>query len=294
MKFERMKLPVLTGMAAIEKYAPKEAIYLSSVRIGLPCLIMNEKVCDITGKPFKNELFQEDFKEFSKRVNDCKTIVFGRVVDIRGSYKNQSIYDLGDVQRITYNSNVFARHKDSVRIEVEDLYSIAAPSLTFKDRQMFLKNMILSIFATTKKTNVELQDSIILETYNKASVNKFIFNAAERNETVLFRNEKFLYTQGDAQLNEARSFYLNPFEEFEGDIKSLSFNMKQVVEVETEQNHLNIVKVSSNGNLATIDFSKQKLAQRRLFYRLISEKAIKSIKFEAILFEGLLKYERPL
>jgi hypothetical protein len=295
MKFERMKLPVLTGMSAIEKYAPKTTIHLSSVRMGIQCLILNGYVCDITGMPFKNNEFQEDFKDFSERVNNCKSIVFGRIVDTSIPFKNYSIYELSSLQRLTYDSSVYSRKKESIKIEVEDIYCFTATGLKFRERHLFLSNIILSIKATNKKTNTEIQPYIILADYKKSDVDAFVLAAARRNEIVLFRDNEFLYSEGEAKLNECKSFYLNPFEEIEAKIGDVEFDEIEVVELKENLPHISrITAVSIGFDDVIIDFDKEKSSTRRVLYELILKKKISSIKFEAVIFENKLKFQRPL
>jgi hypothetical protein len=294
MKFEKMRLPVLTGMASIEKYSPKGEIYLSSVRLGIPCIIMNGKVCDSDGLPFKNDEFQSDFKEFAERAMNCKTIVTGHVIDITAPYRDMDKHDFSELQRITYNSKVFARNRDNIRIETEDLFSVAAQGLEYKQRHMFLSNMIMSIATTTKKKNVEMQSFISMSEFNKDDANKFILEAASRNEYVLARDSSAIYKQGDARLNEVKSFLLNQYEEFDEMIKTISFIEEKHIEIDKKEQHLKSITVLKDGNLLKIDYTKSKPATRRLLYQLIMSKKMKSIKFESVFFDGEYKYSRSL
>ena len=84
MKFEKTLIPVFAGVdkvkQMIEATNVDETFYISAVRPGIKCLIVNGNVCDENGMPFQNERIQERFKWFCTRLQKSNFIGIGKVV----------------------------------------------------------------------------------------------------------------------------------------------------------------------------------------------------------------------
>lgn len=289
MSFKLMKLPVLTGLSSIEQYKPKEKISISSIRLGVPCLIMNRKVCNLNGIPFSNSEFQDDFKELSNRIYDCDSIAIGTIVDVSAPYSSKGLYSFDLAQKVTYNSKRYTITKDSIVIELYDLEFNKAKHVQLRSRFALLANIIKNISLIVKR--VELADTMEMTSFDKNKFKSSVLASARLSNNLMIRDLDSKYIGGSPLLNETRSFILNPFEEVEDEVEDVTLDVP--TELKGIQSISNIIStIRFKNSKVTVDYSKSKEYTRYAIARLIADDS--KIKFEAVIDNGKYLYQRPL
>ncbi len=289
MKFELMNLPVLTGLSSIEQYNPKTPINVASVRFGMPCLIINKKVCNLNGIPFGNEEFQEDFRKLSERVYDCAIVAVGRIVDETNIYTNLTRYTLNTVHKVTYNSKYYSANRDNIAIELDDVHFNHSETIAFKTRFGMLTNMVKSVAAMG--VNVQIPVNQTIEKFDKNILLGIVQKSAEIGNDVIIRDMESLYIGGNPLLSQVRSFIFNPFEEIEDEVEDVELTVpNELKDVKKITTIISKIKFKSTG--VTVDYSKEKEYTR---YALTSLIALdKKIKFESVIMYGKYYFSRPL
>ena len=294
MKFKKMILPTLTGLSSVEKYNPNSDIIIYSSTVGIPFIIINGKVCDESGMPFGNSIFQDEFKALSTRAFDCKIILTGRVIPVNMK-NNNSLYDLHELERITYESNSFSRYKENVALEVDDLFPIAIEDMPARGRHEFLKNIINSIVVLTKAENILLSTRELISSNHNKAVMEFSIKEGSLNKNLTILDSTKKYQQGENTLLEQRSFNLYPFEKITGSIKEVITSTIDALQKDKKEKVISRIIVNFNKEAETIDYSKEKQTRKKFLYSLIMEKKLlKSIEFEALISNGIIKHSRPL
>lgn len=289
MNFELMNLPVLTGLSSIEQYKPKIPINVASVRFGMPCLIINKKICNLNGIPFGNDEFQSDFKNLSERIYDCSVVAIGRIIDETSIYSGVNMYTLNTVHKITYNSKHYSVNKDNIAIELHDLHFNHTDTISFKTRFGLLSNIVKSMAAIG--INVQLPANETMEVFNKDSLLKMIKKSAEIGNDIFIRDLESLYIGGNPELSRVRSFILNPFEEVEDEVEDVELTTpKELKEIKKITNIITKIKFKTTG--VTVDYSKEKEYTRYALTKLMA--LDRKIKFESVIMDGKYYFSRPL
>lgn len=289
MSFKLMKLPVLTGISSVEQYNPKTPIEIFSVRFGMPCLIINKQICDLNGNPFTNEEFQSDFKKLAIRMDDCAVIGIGVIFDKTNIYSKFNRYSLNSVHKVTYNSRHYTINKDNICIEMHDIQFLHTKTIAFNTRLGLLSNIVKSM--SSSGVNVELPINVKMETFDKAKFNEFIKNSACVGNNVVVMDSTSIYIGGEPQLNQVRSFILNPFQEVEDEVVSYTTVKSDELSAFSDINVV-IEKVRFKNSGVEVDYSKEKEYVRSVLIKMINNKS--KIKFESAIIDGKYYYSRPL
>lgn len=221
MKFEKTLIPVFAGVdkikQMIEAVGVDETFYISAVRPGIKCLIVNGSICDENGTPFQNEMIQERFKWFSSRLQKSNFIGIGKIVlNEKSNHRNANNHGLYPIlgYKRPWNINAY----DDIFIEIEDIHQpISEYKIKFDTRYKVMEGMHRSTFPD--KPVVFMQQQFKGNKNSIAEIIDFAFDAAKEGKTILFKDGNSPYIEG--RQSELKNFEADLFEVIYGVISSV-------------------------------------------------------------------------
>lgn len=292
MKFEIKNSPVLTGDAIITRLISRidagEPYHLSSVKPGIPCLILNRRICDINGVPFDNTDLQNKFDWISTRFHNCKFIGVGRIVYKEG-------YSTAEIARrvgITYDGH-YKKYGVLVSIELEDIVSKAGVFITYEHRLKIIEGYTNA--ADNIKDMLTVQKQMPSSDKTKEGIRRFILENHKNGYLTLVKYSGITPYTEDGSIE---SYYINPSEVFSGDIigmvsskkKPISASEKRLNDIES----LDFVTVMFNKRKIQIPMIGIPITTNLILLNAIKEKKIKKLLYSAIVTDGVLSNIKPI
>lgn len=291
MNFNRMKIPVLTGIDVLDDISKTQKdIYLSAVEVGVPCLIANGIITDLNGVVFENEDFQAEYRDYAQKMKNCSAVIYARIVpELELGFKDD-LHELSFVTRLYRKTEYTGTHTLKCRVVAEDLFSAASETLKFEHRMAILKSILQVARFENPRMRLELQHSMKMETFDKKTAIDFVLENAEKGQQTLIYFGDSKYIQNAKTLKDCKAFYLDPHIEFELDIeeikttKHIDYVSKKEILVITD------ILVTYLGTTVNVPYYDKKQSTNTGLLKLIEEKKVTKLTFRAVPIDGTIKY----
>ena len=281
-----MEMPVITGLESLDSIHPEANTHMFGVERGVKCLIMNDKICDLNGKPYGNRDFQSDFESFAKRLRACKTIGFATIVDTGASSEKDYMF----IEKLKSDTKWYLNHRDDVKIIAEDLFNFSITNFVMQGRYALLSSMITGAKAEDKDIRVELPSHLHLEKFDRKRARDFATECIEGGKTIVVKNSSSIYMQGEFRLAECRSFVLEPFETFSLNISRFTEEKVFDYYLNEEVNVVSTIYVLYGKKEIPISYKTAQLTQSQYLLDLLKEDKLKRLSIRAIELGDELKY----
>lgn len=293
MNFKKMNPPVQTGINTIDMLPKNTEFHISEVKPGIPCILMNGKVCNLNGIAYKNEDFQETFAPICERIFDCKCIAFGKIIDIDMIPGIDDDMDFDFESALTRNQMPASRMPDC-KIELEDIFISLSKDTIFKHRQQMLAGMVTGTKITSPDTPIYTQKKMIANSSASKEIIDFALAAAKNKATIAFYPADGKYIEGADKLSSCQCFYIDPFEVFEEDVKSFKERESTAYPDNEKAVILDKVIIEYNSTEIELSYTNKKKSSNKLLLEFIKKDIIKKVLFRGVEIDGTIKYACPL
>lgn len=293
MNFKKMNPPVQSGINTIDMLPKNTEFHISEVKPGIPCILMNGKVCNLNGIAYRNEEFQETFAPLSDRLLDCKCIAFGKIIDKGVLIGVDDELDFDFEAKLTKQS-ISAQHMPDCEIIIEDIFMLISKETMFKHRFLMAKGMLAGIAITNPDVPIKMQKTMIATEANKKEIIDFVLSAAGNRAMTAFYPSDGKYIEGASKLNSCQCFYVDPYEIFTEEIVSYKSRESMAYPDNTKTEILSEVNVEYNSTKIELSYNNKKKSSNKLLLKLIEEKKISKVSFRGVEIDGTIKYATPL
>ena len=284
MRFEKTLIPVFTGVESIKRLIKKYEVisnfYITSVSPGIKCLIINGSVCDESGKPFGNKLFQEKFAWFAERLQKSNFVGIGKVfLNEANNYRSASSIELYPI--ISANARWSPVIMDKIFVELEDVYQPESKyAIPFDVRLKIMDGMSRTSYPNSSA--IVLQERLPVESPTITNIVDFIIESSKIGKTTMFKHLKSAYREGTQSPKQMHVFEVTPFEILEGEIVSTKTSTSKSLITNKTEELIDFIRVKYNNEVVSVPLLRAPESQIRYLTKMISEGKIKKILFKAV------------
>lgn len=293
MNFKKMNPPVQSGINTIDMLPKNTEFHISEVKPGIPCILMNGKVCNLNGIAYKNEDFQETFAPLTDRLLDCKCIAFGKIVDKDVLIGVDDELDF-DFETKLARTTVSAANMPNCEIIIEDIFMLISKDTMFKHRFLMAKGMLAGVAITSPDVPVSMQKTMIATDANKKEIIDFVLAGAQNRAMTAFYPSEGKYIEGANKLNTCQCFYVDPYEIFTEEIVDYKSRESMAYPDNEKTQILSNVNVEYNSTKIELSYTNKKKSSNKLLLKLIEEKKVSKVSFRGVEIDGTIKYSTPL
>lgn len=182
----------------------KKELLVSEDVIGIPVIIANGFMCDGNGEPFKNIGLQSHYEPVSKTANNCKMILYGKLVQKDQQMMTDSYYDMDFASSINIETGYSTKLISKSKLVIERMDSLIAREWKLSDRQKSAKAILAG--ATNKTPGLDVSMVNEIEITSEEVFDDFIEKCAQKQVMAIIRGNElkkellvnqFSYTQAE-------------------------------------------------------------------------------------------------
>lgn len=289
MKFEIRNNPVLTGEVAVSRLLAQidggKNHHISSVKTGIPCLIMNKKICNANGIPFESENLQAKFRWISNRLDLCKIIGIGRIVH----RNDKTLEDIAKYIGLSFDG-YYKRFGALLDIELEDIVFNSSVETSYAHRLKIIEGFINSYENT--KNMVSIQAALDAKDASTADVMEFILKNDKMGYGTFIKYNGKEYGIPKEYLVGRN---LSLFEIINGRVKRYrASTKKEKYSQNKEIELLESVIVDFNGKEITIDMNGLSRNSSIIMLKSLREGRLTNMLYRATIIDGIPTNPKPI